>query len=529
MFWRWKLLFLVFLLGAPAIAYALVSREHPVYQSSLLLQEGALPVDTSLFTSGGAPEPATTPTPQTLAGQARVIETPAVSKLAARHLSPPPSHPGALYHDITATGDGNTGFITITAHASTPEGAAQIANAFGKAVVTLRTQQANGLLGTAIDQLSAELAQMRPGNVGRAQLSGQIQRLRALRASQGDDAQILQWALPSSTPVAPRKTRTVGLGAVLGLLLGIGAVFLANGADRRIRHPEDLEEITGLPLLGVIPNLPRGAIAERSAGGRLDEAFHMLRSTLMFFDVDRPLSTILIASPFKGDGKTTVATRLALAAAQSGQNVILIDADLRRPQTPSRLGIRREAIELVRGLAGVLSGQCALADTLIEVPISRVDRANVAVRELSGRLRLLPAGRTPPNPSELLASARMSSLMSEVAEFGDLVIIDTNPLLSVSDALPLVRSASGVVLVARLHSTTRDAVRRFHTTVTNTGGKMLGVVANGAKGGMYGRYGYGSGYGYTSNGNGAYANGDGTGRFRVIARRSQRSKEKQPK
>src|SRR5579884_2947278 len=103
----------------------------------------------------------------------------------------------------------------------------------------------------------------------------------------------------------------------------------------------------------------------------------------------------------------------------------------------------------------------------------------------------------------------MSSLMSEVAEFGDLVIIDTNPLLSVSDALPLVRSASGVVLVARLHSTTKDAVRRFQTTVTNTGGKMLGVVANGAKGGMYGRYGYGSGYGYSPDMTAVYGNGNG--------------------
>ncbi|HET9721145.1 MAG TPA: AAA family ATPase [Solirubrobacteraceae bacterium] len=512
-FWRWKALVLIFVLAVPGLAYLVVSRQTKVYESSVLLEENTVAVDTSLFTSGAAPTPATSSDSETLAGQARVITTPSVAALAARFLHPPPRNPSSLLSQVTATADPNTGFITISAQDSNPKRAADVANAFGQAVLQLRHLQAVGVLTTAIDQLSAQLAQMSRHNIGRGQLSAQIQRLRALRAAQGDNAQILQPAVPSASPTSPHLAKIVGLGVLVGLLLGIGAVFLAEGMDRKIRQPDDLEALTGLPLLAVIPS---AAFGGSLASGRVGESFHMLRATLTYFNVNRPLSTVMIVSPTKGDGKTTVATQLALAAAQGGRDVILVDADLRRPQTATRLGVTGLAVEPGQGLTGVLSRQVTVTEALVEVPVNEQEEDHPALRGSSGRLRLLPAGGTPPNPSELLGSTQMRSLLSELAEMGDLVLIDTNPLLSVSDSLPLFEAVSGVVMVARLSYSTRDAIRRLLKMIENTPATLLGVVATGAATGLYGRYGYGAGYG--DYGNAANGNGHGGRRFRLPGR-----------
>jgi capsular exopolysaccharide synthesis family protein len=507
-FWRWKLLFLLCVIAVPGAAYLITSRQAKVYESSVLLQEGALPVDTSLLasSSGSTPAPAGATNPIILAGEARVIETPAVARLAATHLNPAPSDPNSLLKHITATPDTKTGFITVLAKSSKPVRAAEIANAFGQAVVTLRSRQAYDELTTTIDRMQIQLAHAaKSDKVGRTQLSLQLQQFRALRAAQTQNAQILEPATPSSSPVSPRVSKAVALGIVGGLLLGFGLVFLAEAADRRVRHPEDLEELAGLPLLAVIP---RSAFSGGTEDVRAREAFQMLRSALMFFNVDRPLAAILVASPLKGDGKTTVAAGLSLAAAQAGRDVILVDADMRRPQAASRLHVNGESASPGRGLAAVLTAQSSLHDSLVDVPIGAAGADDPGPGELRGRLRLLPAGDMPPNPSELLASQRMRELMHELKEISDLVIIDSNPLLSVSDSLPLLDSASGVVLVSRLNYTTKDAVRRFQKTIANTSATVLGVVATGARASARSGYGYGYGYGYTPT---SHANGNGNG------------------
>jgi succinoglycan biosynthesis transport protein ExoP len=523
--WRWRVVFLALLVGCPLVAFALASSQAKVYQSQVLIEENPQTVDTSLFTSGTAPAPSTASTNETLAGLARVIKTLTVARLAAAHLNPEPSNPASLLNVITATSDVTTGFITVTATADDPQRAADIANAFGQAVVTRRAQQAIGLLTTTIDQVSAQLAQMGRHAVGGAQLSGQLERLRALRAAQGANADVLDSAVPDSSPVSPQIPKIVGLGLLAGLLLGFGAVFLAEASDTRVRHPEDLEELTGLRLLAVIPE---AAFTPEGGGARAAEAFHMLRSALMYFSVDRPVSTIAVSSPIKGDGKTTVSTQLAVAAAQMGRDVILVDADLRRPRVSSRLGIVGQAVKPGHGLAAVLTGQATLDSCLVDVALNTADEPAPAPGSARSRLRVLPAGGTPPNPSELLGSERMNKLLDELAAMTDLVVIDTNPLLIVSDSLPLLERVSGVVLVARLDSTTKDAIRRLQNTVANTNAKVLGVVATGAQGGLYGRYGYRSGYGYSGYSADDYGNGNGNGHRRFAGRVDRRRKEKEP-
>lgn len=512
--WRWKFLFAVFVIAAPAIAYVITSREPKVYQSTALLQENPLPVDnTVLSASGGGSAGGGVPNAVALGGEARIIETPVVAKLAARYLKNAPPNPDTLIKYVTAAPDTKDGFITVQATAHRPQRAADIANAFGRAVVTLRTTQATTDLQTTIDRLDIQIEHLSAkAATERSQLAAEVDQLRSVKAAQVNNAQILQAAVPAGAATSPHVKNSVFLGLIAGLMLGFGVVFVAEAADRRVRHPEDVEALTELPLLSVVPK--SAFLAGTTTTQLADEPFHRLRSALMYFNVDKPLSTVLIASPMKGDGKTTVATGLAVAAAQAGRQVILLDADLRRPNAARRLGLNGESAAPGIGLAAVLTGQSALRESLIDLPLRDPHAGSPTFDALIGSLRLLPAGETPPNPSELLASQRMRDLIDELLEISDLVVIDSNPLLSVSDSLPLLDVVSGIVVVARLGSTTKEAIRRFQKTVANTNATVLGVVATGAARGRGGdEYGRGSAYARSADDNGS---GSGNGRGRLL-------------
>jgi len=493
-FWRWKFVFLLFVVAAPAAAYALSAREQKTYQSSVLLQENLVGLDATLVPPATGAGGGGNVSAEVLGGEARVIETPTIAALAARRLTPQGS-PTSLLNDIKATPSSSTGFITILATAGSPKRAADIANAFAAAVIAYRGRQANQLLSARIQRLRIQLSQVSKHNtVAQAELPIQLQQLRAQKAAQTANAQILQTAVPDPTAVSPHLPRAVGLGLLAGVLLGLAAVFLLDGADNRIQHPEELEELAGVPLISV---LPKAAFSSRKASPRATEAFHSLRSALMVFNSDRPVSTILIASPTRREGKTTVSTGLAVAMAQAGRDVVLVEADLRRPQVAARLAIGDE-VARHGGLVGVLSGQVPLQTALIDVKIYDGERI---AGQLRGSLRVLAAGGTPPNPSELIGSSQMRELIGELTEFCDLVVIDSNPILSVSDPVPLLDVVSGVVLVARLGSTRSDAIARFRKLVANTSASVLGVVATDATRRLV-RY-HGSGHGYPSPSSGA--------------------------
>jgi len=471
--WRWKLLVLAFVIVIPLAVYVLTASKPKVYEANVLLQVQALAVDTSLF---GAGFPA--PQSQTLLSAARLVTTTAVAQTAAEELGESRSTARALLANVTATADVQADFITVAARAPTGRRAAAVANAFAAAVVTNRTDQAVGRLNSTIGRVEEQLNKITGPTTtardGRKQLSEQLQRLRALRAAQGNNARIVEPAIASSTPVAPRVGRTVVLAGIVALLLAFGAVVLAQSSDRKIRDPSELEDLTGLPLLSAVP---RSAFGDEPNDGASEEAFQTLRASLTYFNVDRELTSVLITSPAQGDGKTTVATNLARAMARAGKDVILVDADLRRPQVAWRFHVPGAA-----GLGGVLVGQTGLQQAFVEPEADT----------FAGRLRVMPAGPPPPNPSELLASQRMKRLIEMLTEMCDLLILDSTPLLTVSDSLPLIEVVSGTVLVARINETSKDAVKRLQGVVANAGGTLLGAVATGAAAtALYGGYGYG--------------------------------------
>jgi receptor protein-tyrosine kinase len=296
--------------------------------------------------------------------------------------------------------------------------------------------------------------------------------------------------------------RNTVLGGVLGLLIGLGLAFMLERLDRRIKEPEDLERIFGLPLLGMIPDSPayprhvagkQGEVPAALPPGEL-EVFRMLRARLRYFNVDRDLRTVLVTSAASGDGKTTVVQNLAEAAASMGTRVLVIESDLRRPSLAERFALIRAP-----GLAEVLISAVSVEDAVQNtsaVPTSNGVRARSSVS-------ILPAGAPPPNPAELIESHAMERVLEWAAANYDLVLLDTPPLSVVPDAIPLLRRSDGVLIVSRLRKNTRDGAARMREELTSLGAPLLGVVANGFKARHTPSYSYDYYYAaadYTSNG-----------------------------
>jgi tyrosine-protein kinase len=477
--WRRKWILLAVVVLIPAGTYLLTERQPKVYQASTLLKVAPQSIDVSnqiAFTSPGATETAT------------LIKTTPVARLAARELGEDPNSAGALLGKISTVVEGEgteAGFLRITARDNDPKRAARIANAFAASIAQTRTTDAIG----KIDEQIATLSKQGGNSATQYTIDQQLQSLRASRANLSGTTQVIEPARPPGAPISPHPDRNARIAFVLSLLIAAGLVPLLNALDRRLRTPEELEDLSDAPLLGSIPD---EAFPGHGSGPYVHEAFQTLRAGLTYFNIDRTLGSVLIASPTRGDGKTTVAANLSLALAQDGRDVIAVDCDLRRPQLAKRLGV---ADRVNFGLDSVLIDRRGVGEALVEIEVE------------GGRLRLLPGG-SPPNPSVLLGSDRMRSLLAHLREEADMVIIDTPPLLAVSDAIPLQEQVSGTVVVARMDYTSRDGVRKAGAFISTAGGSVLGLVATGVQIGGVGGYAYAYGYGYTAE-NGAGPNGSG--------------------
>jgi receptor protein-tyrosine kinase/non-specific protein-tyrosine kinase len=460
--WRWKLLFLAFVVAVPIAAY-LVERGKPnIYESSALVGINNATVNTALLGGGGSFSTSN------VTAIAELVTTSPVARVAASLLHPP-ADPSTITGEVSASGDITTNFLTITAQDRSPARAAEIANAFAKAISLNRQDVAIGELHNAIVGIKAQLRHLsRTDTATRPSLEQQLSQLRAARSTQGSEAALLQPATPNPSPVGPHLRRAVELALLIGVLLGLGAVLLAENADRRLRTPDDLEGMTELPMLAAIAPSAFSGKLETSPGD--DEAFQMLRTALMYFNVSRRLTSVMITSAGEKEGKTTIATRLALNLAHAGHRVLLVDADLRRAQVGPRFGIEAKA-----GFGAVLAGAWMLPTVLVNVPLE--DPAE-------GSLTVLPAGPPPPNPAALLSSPDLARVLKELEAAADIVIIDTPAALAVSDPIPLMGLVSGVVLVARMNRSSRETTGRLRRMIESAGGTLVGVVATGVTSGQ---------------------------------------------
>ncbi|WP_449372209.1 polysaccharide biosynthesis tyrosine autokinase [Arthrobacter psychrolactophilus] len=270
-------------------------------------------------------------------------------------------------------------------------------------------------------------------------------------------------AIAPVTPSAPNTKLNIALGLVVGLTLGIGATLLRTTLDTRVRSQRDLVQITQAPVLGGIAFDSDASTNPLVSGGagqsQRAEAFRQLRTNLQFAHVSNKSKTVLVTSSLPGEGKSTTATNLAIAIAESGQSVALIDADLRRPMVATYLGLESHA-----GLTTALIGQADVQDLM--QPWGKHE------------LHVLTSGRIPPNPSELLGSAEMKQLILRLEQAFDSVIIDAPPLLPVTDSAVLAQQVGGVVLVVGCHTAKRPQVEKAIAALELVNADVLGVVLN---------------------------------------------------
>lgn len=315
-------------------------------------------------------------------------------------------------------------------------------------------------------------------------LSEKLQEARIAEASIVGELRIVDRAVPPATPIAPRTRLNAMLGALLGLMAGVGAVFVVESMDTTIKRPDEAAELVGLPVLSAIPSwreasrsakdsiVPVGAQQRRSA---FAESFRHLRTGLLYSNPDKPLRTILVTSPGSGEGKSTVAANLAVTLAAIDRRVWLVECDLRRPS-----------------LAWAFQPKTPFGLTDLLVDGLTLDQA--VQRTAVENLWFLPGGTQPPNPAELLGSQKMRDFLRRDMNGTEMLVLDGPPVLAVTDSEVLAPAVDGVLLVVRIGITPRDAVRRAYLRLEAVGARVLGIVANGIprkrREGYYGYYAY---------------------------------------
>ena len=277
------------------------------------------------------------------------------------------------------------------------------------------------------------------------------------------DARVVveQQASVPDAPVSPNVKRNIAFGLAVGLLVGVGLALVRDRLDNTVKDRETLQELTNVGLVGTIPldkeRRKEPAISFERDNSTIAEAFRKLRTNLQFLAVDNPPRLIVVASSLPSEGKSTTAINLALALAEAEHNVVVVDGDMRRPKLDDYLG----AVGSV-GFSTVLSGAATLDEALQETRFPR--------------LSVLASGAVPPNPSELLGSQAAKNVLGELRERFDYVIVDSSPLLAVTDAAILAASSDGVLLMTRFAQTKREQLGHAIKNLENVGAVVLGAV-----------------------------------------------------
>ncbi|MGZ4335215.1 MAG: AAA family ATPase [Gaiellaceae bacterium] len=476
---RWLIPLVLALVGAAA-AFAVSLQTPQAYKASASVLVGS---------SQTLPLIGSVSNPQTLSAStaADLIHTRTIAARVQHTLPTPTSRSTSdLLSRVVASPDSESGIVTVTGRGASAVEAAAIANGFATEFVKVRAQAPYVRLTKAVAAVKIQLRSVPRTGAEHDALSSQLSQLRAMAALPTSDAQVVESAVPASSPSSPRVVRDTFAGLGLGLLLGLLGAFLLEALDPRVKTSDELHRLVPVPQLAGVPLavFRRGfRLSARSrkeprvlAAAKYIEPFERLRTSLLVFNGERELKTVLVTSPSdEKEGKTTVAANLAVALGKIGLRVCVVDADLRRPRLGRHFGVENPE----RGLVDVLAG-APLESVISHFPLPDAPILNGNGQTLhASEIAVLPAGRLTAAPAELLASKQMQNTIDELESMYDIVVLDCAPLLAASDAMPLVARACGTVLVVRLFQTPRKAAVRAVRVIERAHGSLMGVVATG--------------------------------------------------
>jgi capsular exopolysaccharide synthesis family protein len=444
--WRHRWLVALAVLAAVAVGAALTftAKERYTATAKLLFRDPGL--SRTLFGSGlfeGSVDPA-----RNASTNVEIVKSEAVSGRVQRAVGKVTAQ---LPEDVSVKGTSNADVVSIAATADKPKDAVNVANAYASEYIAFQRDTDRATVSDARETVQEALADATPEE--RPGLLESARQLRVLETLQTGNAEVIARATPPTSPSTPQPKRNLVIAIFAGLLLGIALALLRERMDRRLNTADEIERALGYQVLAQIPSSRRVGV--------VDEPFRMLRESLRYLDVTRPHRCIVVTSADAEEGKTSVATNLARMLAAGGERVMLIEADLRRPAASAQLGRSPRN----PGLSGVLSGQYTL-DEVVQ-PVGG-----------GGRLQLVSSGPLPPNPADLLHSPLLDEMLQRALDFADHVILDTTPLLPVSDAHVLLTAPSvdGVLVVARARRTRRGRARALARVLERSRQEVLGVA-----------------------------------------------------
>jgi polysaccharide biosynthesis transport protein len=487
MVWRrkWVVIAATVVLTALAVAYS--ATRTPLYAAtSRLMYVEQVDVSNPLSASGYV-DPSQVQVE--LASVSSVIASPELVKSAADKI-----HDGgslasysvsAAPDDSTGQSGGNT--VTVTAVSPSAEVSALAANAYAQAFIDWRrgqeqeaVQKAEKVVQDSLDSYTTKESRQTSDYFT---LQQRLQDLKILEATATGNFRVLVPAVTPSQPFSPRTKRNAAMGLLGGLVLGTLIAVLLAQFDTRLRTVDEVAGVLGLPVLGRVHRLPAKKVEERplyalsEAHDPAAEAVRKLRGNLEFAGVDGDLDSFFVTSCLQHEGKSLLVCNLALSLAATGGRIVLVDADLRRPQVHKYLGLRNAV-----GLSTVLTGRNTLRDALHVVPLAPtrvppgMDGDAGVASNGRARLHVLTSGLLPPNPGEMIASKAFGALMQDLRASFDLVVVDAPALLAVGDTSSIAKVVGGVIFLVDLARAQRPYIAEAAGQLAQLPCRKLGVV-----------------------------------------------------
>ncbi len=491
--WRhkWLVILSVFIITTVATGATMIFSTTQYQSSTEILQQDS-GIDRALIGSSIFQNPGDQPE-RYLDTAAELVVSPNVNAAVSKDLGSQlgGKNPSSL---VSVSVVSQADILKITATDHDPKLAADIANSYANNYIAWRRQSDGAILKQAEVPIQAQLANMTPDQTpGSAYntLNDKLQSLKMLQSIQTGNLEIVNQAVPATSPSSPKPVRTGLLAFFSSLVFAFGAVFTVEVTDKRIRQSNEITTRVEKPILASIP-------AYRARDGQLEtllnpagpgsEAFRVLKTNLSYMEPDSEIKSIMISSAEPNDGKSTTVANLAITLARGGKKIIVIEGDLRRPVLADYLDLNNSS-----GITNIISGNSNLRESLQIIEAQELSNQNlindsVETNQLFGGLNgtkpiyCVTSGPLPPNPGEIVASEKMSTIIADAAKYADLVLVDAPPLIAAADATSIAARVDAAILVVKLDATAKKSLGAINDFIATVPCKVLGLVVTNAPG-----------------------------------------------